>query len=264
MNEEVLLEVQNLCKYFGSGRHLVKAVDDVSFFVKKNEIISIIGESGSGKTTTAKMILKLIPPTRGRIIFKGKDITNLKDRKTLIEYWKEVQAVFQDPFSSFNAFYTVKRLLKNAFRLLPPVDEDQKEELIKKALADVGLNWEEILNKRPFELSGGQKQRIMIARILIIKPTLLIADEPTSMIDASSRTGILNLLLELRKSYGMSIIFITHDIGLACYTSDRLIIMNEGKIVETGEPEKILINPQSNYTQKLLRDVPVLNKAWDF
>ncbi|MCX7845804.1 MAG: ABC transporter ATP-binding protein [Dictyoglomaceae bacterium] len=264
MENNIVLEVHNLCKYFGSGKNLVKAVDNISFNIKSNEIISIIGESGSGKTTTAKMLLKLLPSTKGRIIFKGRDITNLKDRKSLIEYWKEVQAVFQDPFSSFNAFYTVKRLLKNVFKLLPPIDEDKKEELIKHALTNVGLNYEEILNKRPFELSGGQKQRIMIARILIIKPTLLIADEPTSMIDASSRTGILNLLLDLRKNYGMSIIFITHDIGLACYTSDRLIIMSEGKIVETGEPEEILVKPKSSYTQKLLKDVPVIHTSWEF
>lgn len=264
MKDNILLEVKNLSRYFGAGRHLVKAVDNISFYIKEREIISIIGESGSGKTTIARMILKLLQPTSGKIIYKGKDITSIKDRNSLIEYWRQVQAVFQDPFSSFNAFYTVRKLLRNAFRLLPSLSEEEKEEIIKEALTNVGLNYQEILNKRPFELSGGQKQRIMIARIVIIKPKLLVADEPTSMIDASSRTGILNLLLDLRREYGMSIIFITHDIGLACYTSDRLIILNEGKIVETGEPEEILVNPKHEYTKKLLKDVPVLHRSWEF
>jgi len=264
-SNEIILEVKNLSRFFGSGKFLVKAVDNVSFSIKKTEIVSLLGESGSGKTTTARLILKLLPPTDGKIIFKGKDITYLNDRKSLLEYWKEVQAIFQDPFSSFNNFYSVKRLLKNTFRLISEtLPEDEKEERIRSALTNVGLNVDEILNKRPHELSGGQKQRIMIARILIIKPTLLIADEPTSMIDASSRTGILNLLLDLRKNYGMSIMFITHDIGLAFYTSDRLFIMNNGKIVETGTAEEILNNPKDPYTKRLLSDVPVLHRKWEF
>ncbi|MGC8890037.1 MAG: ABC transporter ATP-binding protein [bacterium] len=263
-DNEVLLEVKDLVKVFGSGKSAVKAVDGVSFSIERGEIISLLGESGSGKTTTARIILKLLPPTEGRIIFKGKDITYLNDRKSLLGYWREVQAIFQDPFSSFNSFYSVKRVLNNVFRLIrTDITKDEKEEKIRAALINVGLNPDDVLNKRPHELSGGQRQRIMLARILVIRPSLLIADEPTSMIDASSRAGILNLLLDLRRSYGMSIMFITHDIGLAYYTSDKLLIMNNGRIVESGDAETIINSPKDPYTIKLLSDVPVLTRKWE-
>jgi len=263
-NDEVLLEVKNLVKIFGSGKSAIKAVDDVSFSIKRGEILSLLGESGSGKTTTARIILKLLPPTEGKIIFKGKDITYVNDRKNLLDYWREVQAIFQDPFSSFNNFYSVKRVLNNVFHLIKNnISKDEKEERIRESLINVGLNPDDVLNKRPHELSGGQRQRIMLARILVIRPSILIADEPTSMIDASSRAGILNLLLDLRKDYGMSVMFITHDIGLAYYTSDKLLIMNNGQIVESGDAETIINSPKHPYTIRLLSDVPVLNRKWE-
>jgi len=264
LDKEILLEVKNLVRIFGSGKSAVKAVDNVSFSIRKGEILSLLGESGSGKTTTARLILKLLPLTEGKIIFKNRDITHLNNRRSLLEYWREVQAIFQDPFSSFNSFYSVKRVLNNVFRLIKDdIFKEDREEKIKESLLNVGLNPEEVLNKRPYELSGGQRQRIMLARILIIKPSLLIADEPTSMIDASSRAGILNLLLDLRGKYGMSIMFITHDMGLAYYTSDTLLIMNNGKIVESGDAEKIIENPKDSYTVRLLSDVPVLYRKWE-
>lgn len=259
-----LLRVENLTKIFGFGKSQVRAVDNVSFSIKEGEIVTLLGESGSGKTTTARLILKLLPPTSGKIIFRGKDITHISSRSELINYWREVQAIFQDPFASFNIFYSIRRVLNNAFRLVSEsIPKDEKEEIIKEVLLSVGLNPAEVLDKRPYELSGGQRQRIMLARVLVIKPKLLIADEPTSMIDASSRAGILNLLLELRKTYGMSIMFITHDIGLAYYTSDRLFIMNNGRIVEEGDAEEIISNPRDAYTKKLLEDVPVIHKKWE-
>ena len=253
-----------MTKVFGLGKNATKAVNDVSFSVGKGEIVSLLGESGSGKTTIARMLLKLSQPTSGSIVFKGQDITGMKKSRQTREYWTHVQAVFQDPFSSFNSFYSVRRFLTNSFRLLPnrPSPEEQ-EQRIQGAMRNVGLNANELLSKRPHELSGGQRQRIMIARIFLINPEVLIADEPTSMIDASSRAGILKILLEMREKLGMTIIFITHDIGLAYYTSDRLLVMSQGKIVEQGPADRIIAHPQHDYTQRLLRDVPVLERKWD-
>ncbi len=254
-----LLQVENLTKVFGSGKNEVVAVDDVSFEIYPGEIISLLGESGSGKTTTARMILRLSQPTRGRILFKGQDIQAMKG----IDYWRQVQAIFQDPFSSFNSFYSVYSFLSKAFRLKGNhVSKPQQRAMMEEAMEKVGLNAAELLFKRPHELSGGQRQRLMIARALLISPELLIADEPTSMIDASSRVGILNMLVDLSRNLGMSIMFITHDIGLAYYTSDRLLIMNKGRIVERGPSVEVVENPTSEYTRRLLADVPTLSKRW--
>ena len=254
-----LLQVENLTKVFGSGKHEVVAVEDVSFEIYPGEIISLLGESGSGKTTTARMILRLSQPTRGRILFNGRDIQTMKG----IDYWRQVQAIFQDPFSSFNSFYSVHSFLSKAFRLKGNhVSKAQQRALMEESMEKGGLNAEELLFKRPHELSGGQRQRLRIARALLISPELLIADEPTSMIDASSRVGILNMLMELSRDLGMSIMFITHDIGLAYYTSDRLLIMNKGRIVERGPSVEVVENPTNEYTRRLLADVPTLSKKW--
>ncbi|NLV92729.1 MAG: ABC transporter ATP-binding protein [Firmicutes bacterium] len=264
LNRDTILDVRNLTKVFGSGRNATVAVDNISFSIKRGEVISLLGESGSGKTTTARMLLKLMQPTSGTILFSGRDITSLKGRQESKKYWTHVQAVFQDPFSSFNSFYSVRTFLGNAFRLLPHQPSAQeKEAMIQECMKNVGLNADELLDKRPHELSGGQRQRIMIARVLLINPDVLIADEPTSMIDASSRAGILNLLLNLRETMGMTIMFITHDIGLAYYTSDRLLIMSQGKIVEQGDADEVITNPKDEYTKRLMNDVPVLERQWD-
>lgn len=262
-SRETILEIRNLTKVFGSGKDAVTAVDNVSFSIARGEILSLLGESGSGKTTVARMLLGLTKPTSGTILFRGRDISTY-GKKEMRKYWTHVQAVFQDPFASFNSFYSIRRFLNNAFRLLPEqLTEEEKDARIHEAMHNVGLNADELLNKRPHELSGGQRQRIMIARVLLINPDVLIADEPTSMIDASSRVGILNILMELREKLGMTIMFITHDIGLAYYTSDRLLVMHHGKLVEQGTADEVINNPKDSYTQRLLNDVPVLTRKWD-
>jgi peptide/nickel transport system ATP-binding protein len=236
-------------------------VDNVSFKVKEGEFISLVGESGSGKTTTSRMILRLLRPTSGSIKFQGRDIWSLKDIKDLRWYWKNVHGIFQDPFASYNPLYKVDRIMYQVFTLLGDVSRD-KSSLVKEALREVGLRPEEVLGRYPHELSGGQRQRIMIARCYLLKPKLILADEPVSMIDASTRVGILKLFSNLRDSYGTSVIFITHDLGLAYYVSDRILVMYRGSIVEEGAPEDLMENPRHPYTRRLREDVPLLYRRW--
>ena len=258
------LEVKNLTKIFSLGffsKRRVEAVKNVSFEVKEKEIVSLVGESGSGKTTTAKMILRLLPPTSGEIRFEGKDIwRDLKDKESLVEFRRKVHAVFQDPFASYNPFYPVERTLWQAINLLENKPSNKKEalELIKESLFRVGIDPKDVLGKYPHQISGGQKQRIMIARCWILRPLLIVADEPTSMIDASSRGGIIKLLEELREEQGTSIIFITHDLGLAYYVSDNIFVMKDGEIVERGHPDKVVLEPTHEYTKLLVGSIPKL------
>ncbi len=258
------LVVENLTKIFTLGffsRRRIEAVKNVSFEVKEGEIVSLVGESGSGKTTTAKMILRLIPPTGGRIIFEGKDIwKDLRDLESIREFRRKVHAVFQDPFASYNPFYPVERTLWQAVNLLEKKPSNKKGalELIKESLVRVGIDPKDVLGKYPHQISGGQKQRIMIARCWILRPLLIVADEPTSMIDASSRGGIIQLLEELREEQGTSIIFITHDLGLAYYVSDNIFVMKDGEIVERGHPDKVVLEPSHEYSKLLVESIPKL------
>jgi len=252
-----LLDVDGLTKVFGRGPSAVRAVDDVSFTIASGTITTVVGESGSGKSTLARLILRLIPPTAGRIELDGRDVTRLGSRD-LAGYWREVQAVFQDPFSAFNQFFTVRRLLARSRRLID-VDAGSLDERMHSALEQVGLAAKEVLGKYPHQLSGGQRQRVMIARALMMRPVLLIADEATSMLDASLRANILNVLTDLRRDTGLTILFITHDIGQACYVSDRVLVMKHGKLVESGPAEDVIFRPQHEYTQQLLADVPRLH-----
>jgi peptide/nickel transport system ATP-binding protein len=253
-----------LTKVFGLGRQKTVAVDHVDFNFYEGEIVSIVGESGSGKTTLAKMLLGLISTSEGEIFFQGKkrDISSQKKKQ---EYWKGIQAIFQDPYSSYNMFNKVDAVLLDCISMrggrgLP---QAKKVEMMSEACAFVNLKFEELTNKYPFELSGGQMQRLMIARIFLLKPKILLADEPTSMIDASSRATILDMLLKLRKETGMTLIFITHDIGLAYYVSDSVYIMEHGKIVEHGSADEVILHPKETYTQRLINDVPKIYEEWD-
>ncbi|MCS7139026.1 MAG: ATP-binding cassette domain-containing protein [Crenarchaeota archaeon] len=257
-----LLKIENLTKVYEVGlfrKKYITAVDKVSFNVSRGEIISLVGESGSGKTTVAKIILRLLPPTSGKVFYKGEDIWEKKDIDKLKEYWREVHAVFQDPFASFNPVYKIDRVLEQAFNLMDtPVDENA----IREALKEVALLPDEVLGKYPHELSGGQRQRLMIARCFLLKPKLILADEPVSMVDASTRASIVNLFLRLRDEYKTSIIFITHDLGLAYFVSDRILIMYKGRIVEEGSPDELISSPKDAYTKNLLESVPLLYGKW--
>jgi peptide/nickel transport system ATP-binding protein len=262
--QDVCLRGEGLTKVFGMGRDQTVAVDHVDFSFYEGEVVSLVGESGSGKTTLAKMLLGLISPTEGEVYFQGelRDISTHRKKK---EYWKRIQAIFQDPFSSYNIFHKIDSVLLDCInmrggRRLP---YEEKVEMMTEACSFVNLKFDELTNKYPFELSGGQMQRLMIARIFLLKPEILLADEPTSMIDACSRATILDMLMQLRDEIGMTIVFITHDIGLAYYVSDTVYIMEHGVFVESGSADDVILNPSEDYTQRLINDVPKIYEEWD-
>ncbi|MDR1868137.1 MAG: dipeptide/oligopeptide/nickel ABC transporter ATP-binding protein [Treponema sp.] len=261
---DIFLSAHGLTREFGYGDTKTIAVKEAEFDFHRGEIISIVGESGSGKTTLAKMLLGLLTPTSGTIVFEGKerDISTYAKRKS---YWQNIQAIFQDPFSTYNIFNTVDSVLLDCIQLQGN-GHLSKEEKIKKmteSCSFVNLKFAELSQKYPFELSGGQMQRLMIARIFMLKPKLLIADEPTSMIDACSRATILDMLLKLRDEVSMTIVFITHDIGLAYYISDTVYIMEQGIIVERGTADEAILHPKSDYTKRLIGDVPKIFEPWN-
>jgi peptide/nickel transport system ATP-binding protein len=258
------LSGKGVTKIFGTGNKKTVAVDHVDFDFKKGEVISIVGESGSGKTTLFKMILGLLNTTEGELFFDGKP-RDIKTRKKKKEYWKNIQAVFQDPFASFNMFTKIDTVLLDCINMRGGRNLPKKEkiDLMTEACSFVNLKYAELTNKYPFELSGGQMQRLMIARIFLLKPRILMADEPTSMIDACSRATILDMLLKLRDEINMTIVFITHDIGLAYYVSDTVYIMEHGKFVEHGSADDVILNPKAQYTKRLISDVPKIYEPWD-
>ena len=258
------LSGRNVTKVFGFGENKTVAVNSVDFDFHEGEFVSIVGESGSGKTTLSKMLLGLLNHTEGEIYFQGKlrDISTNRKKK---EYWQGIQAIFQDPFSSFNTFQKIDTVLLDCINMRggKNLPKEKKIEMMTEACSFVNLKFAELTNKYPFELSGGQMQRLMIARIFLLKPKILLADEPTSMVDACSRATILDMLLQLRDEIGMTIIFITHDIGLAYYISDTVYIMEHGKFVEYGKADEVILNPKAPYTKRLISDVPKIHEEWD-
>ncbi len=263
-----LLEVRNLSKIYHIGsifsRIKIVAVDKVSFEIKEAEIFTLAGESGCGKTTTAKIILGFEEPTSGEIHYRGRRVDNLnhKDRRELL---RQIQAVFQNPFSTFNPLRKVDSYFYDTIFNLGLADTREKAvEIIKEKLAAVGIAFEEFSEKYPSEFSGGQLQRISIARALLSNPSLLVADEPVSMVDASLRMSIVNLFKDLKEKYGVSVLYITHDLTTAYYVSDRVAIMFRGNIVEIGPAEKVLTSPKHPYTQLLRDSVPEADpkKRW--
>lgn len=258
------LSGRGVTKVFGMGDKKTVAVDHVDFDFHEGEFVSIVGESGSGKTTLSKMLLGLLSATEGEILFQGKprDISSGKKKR---EYWKGIQAIFQDPFSSFNTFHKIDSVLLDCINMRggKNLSREEKTAMMTQACSFVNLKFAELTNKYPFELSGGQMQRLMIARIFLMKPKILLADEPTSMVDACSRATILDMLLHLRDEIGMTVIFITHDIGLAYYISDTVYIMEHGKFVEYGKADEVILEPKAAYTKRLISDVPKIHEEWD-
>ena len=263
-NAPLCLSGRGVTKVFGIGDKKTVAVDHVDFDFHVGEFVSIVGESGSGKTTLSKMLLGLMNQTEGEILFMGqpRDISTGKKKK---DYWKGIQAIFQDPFSSFNTFQKIDSVLLDCINMRggKNLPKEKKIEMMTEACSFVNLKFAELTNKYPFELSGGQMQRLMIARIFLLKPKILLADEPTSMVDACSRATILDMLLQLRDEIGMTIIFITHDIGLAYYISDTVYIMEHGKFVEYGKADEVILEPKAPYTKRLISDVPKIHEEWD-
>jgi peptide/nickel transport system ATP-binding protein len=258
--ETPCFEGRNLCRSYGHGRRRRLAVDDATFTIGDREIVSLVGQSGCGKTVLAKMLLRLERPSSGELHFRGRPIEDESDRR---EHWRQVQAVFQDPYGAFNQFFTIRSQLKDAFRLFPERPSNREmEDRIDQALLAVNLRPPDIEGKYPFELSGGQMQRMLLARIFILRPRVLIADEPTSMVDACSRASILEYLMKLKQELQMTIVFVTHDIGLAYYVSDRIFILHEGRIIEQGPPDAVIQSPSSPVTRQLLDDIPSVHREW--
>ncbi|HOJ92488.1 MAG TPA: ABC transporter ATP-binding protein [Dictyoglomaceae bacterium] len=267
MKDKVILRVENLTKIFTLGnifsRTKIKAVNNVSFEVGHPEIFTLAGESGSGKTTVAKIILGFLEPTSGKIYYKDKEMEMLQGNSDKSSLRREIQAVFQNPFETFNPLRVVSNYLVETLKNFNI--EGKPEEIIENALNLVGLSWSDVENKYPSEFSGGQLQRISIARALITNPTLLVADEPVSMVDASLRISIVNLFKDLRDKKNVSVIYITHDLATAYYVSDRMAIMFRGEIAELGPVEKVLMDPKHPYTMLLRESIPEPDpkKKWE-
>lgn len=263
-----LLEVEQLTKVFTLGsivsRIRITAVDHISFHVKPGEIFTLAGESGCGKSTTARMILGFERPTSGAIIHKGKNESSGKTEKVWLT--EGIQAIFQDPFGTFNPLRTVDSYFFETVKHYHLAkNKTQAKELIDQKLHGVGLSYEELSGRYPSEFSGGQLQRISIARALLTGPILMVADEPVSMVDASLRMTIVNLFKKLRDEAGVSVLYITHDLATAYYVSDRIAVMFRGHIVETGPVEQVLTHPKHPYTQLLRESIPEVDpgKRWN-
>jgi peptide/nickel transport system ATP-binding protein len=235
----------------------VKAVDDVTFSLKKREIFTLAGESGCGKTTTGRLVVRLLKPTSGAIYFNGEDITKLEGEKLRL-LRRKMQVIFQDPYASLNPRMRLGGAVGHPLEIHGLATGKEKQKIVLDVLDKVGLSPpEQFINLFPHQLSGGQRQRAALARSIILKPEFIVADEPVSMIDVSLRTTIIDLMLSFRKELGLTYLFITHDLAVAKYTSDRIAIMYLGKIIEMSSKEKLFLNPMHPYTQALLSAIPV-------
>jgi peptide/nickel transport system ATP-binding protein len=260
--DEPLLSTDRLTRHFKIGnalsRRTLHAVDDVSLAIGAREIVALAGESGSGKSTIARLLAKLYQPTSGEIYFAGRPLSSIRSRADLLRYRGEVPMVFQDPFSATNPVFRASHGILRALALhRPELGRQQRYEEAQRAFEAVGLApAAEIMQRYPHELSGGQRQRVGFAQALAMRPKLILADEPVSMLDVSIRIGLLNVMADLRGKRGVSVLYITHDIASARYVADRLIVMYAGHIAEAGPVEEVLARPRHPYTQLLLSAVP--------
>ncbi len=257
-----LLQTIGLTKHFRLGGLLSKrflhAVDDVDLTIGEREIVALVGESGSGKSTVARLLAGIYRPTRGEVYFRGRPLSGMRSRREALAYHGRMPMVFQDPYGSLSPVYRVSHGLVRALRLhRPSLDRAGRAKVAEQLLESVGLTpARDIFDKYPHQLSGGQRQRIGFAQALACEPDLILADEPVSMLDVSVRIGVLNLMADLRRRQGISVLYITHDIASARYVADRLVVMYAGEIVEHGPSEDVLAHPKHPYTQLLLSAVP--------
>jgi peptide/nickel transport system ATP-binding protein len=259
---EPLLRTVDLTKHFHLGgilsRQVLHAVDDVGITIEEREIVALVGESGSGKSTVARLLAMAYKPTRGEIYYRGRSVHSFRSRRDLLWYRGQVPMVFQDPYSSINPVFRASHGTMRNLRLhRPDLGAAERREEAERVFQIVGLTpATDMLRKFPYEMSGGQRQRVGFAQALAVRPKLILADEPVSMLDVSIRAGILNLMVDLREREAVSILYITHDIASARYVADRIIVMYAGHVVETGPAETVLARPKHPYTQLLLSAVP--------
>ena len=269
---ETLIEVKNVCQEFHLTKGLlqslrfekgklvkedkvVHAVNDVSFEIKKGEVFSLVGESGCGKSTTARTVIRLLEPTSGQVLYKGKDISHLGPNE-LLPYRKSMQMIFQDPYASLNPRMTVRELIQAPLDVYSHESEAEKLAKVKNIMAKVGLR-EEYMSKYPHEFSGGQRQRIVIARALILEPKFIFCDEPVSALDVSVRAQVLNLMKDLQKEFNLTYMFISHDLSVVRFLCDRIGVMYLGRMVEIADRQELYDNPMHPYTKALLSAIPV-------
>lgn len=255
--DEILLSIKNLKQYFNAGKkNEVRAIDNITFDIYKGETLGLVGESGCGKSTTGKSIIKLNDITSGEILYEGIDIQKIKKRKDLLKFNKKIQMIFQDPYASLNPRLKVMDIVAEGIDIHHLAsDKRDRKKRVYDLLETVGLS-KEHANRYPHEFSGGQRQRIGIARALAVEPEFIIADEPISALDVSIQAQVVNLLLKLQRERGITFLFIAHDLSMVKYISNRIAVMHFGKIVEIGPAEEIYQNPLHDYTKSLLSAIP--------
>lgn len=256
--KEILIDVQNLKQYFNEGKkNEVKAVDDISFQIYRGETLGLVGESGCGKSTTGRTLIKLHDATDGKVIFDNVDIQNIKKRKDLLRFNRRMQMIFQDPYASLNPRLKVMDIIAEGLDVHKLVSSnEERKKRVYELLETVGLN-KEHANRYPHEFSGGQRQRLGIARALAVEPEFIIADEPISALDVSIQAQVVNLMQRLQEEKGITFLFIAHDLSMVKYISDRIGVMYFGKLVELGPSDQIYKHPQHEYTKSLLSAIPL-------